>query len=95
MSQFDPSGDIATQLDLILNRGIVFEDNVLGGFVEFTSTGEVQEIEHNLGFTPNGFVIILKTANMDIWATTLSSWNSVTLFLNTNASSQTVRLFVL
>lgn len=92
--RFDPDGDIPFQLDIILNGGVSVDEHVDGAILELTTTGEVQEIQHGLGRTPLGFIVISKTAECDIWTAQLSSWNSESLFLNSSVSSVETRLVV-
>jgi hypothetical protein len=85
------------QLDRILNHGIQFEDNVRGGYVEITLTGEEQQVEHNLGYVPSGYLVILKSAEFDIWTTAdqLVKWTSTVLSLQSSVTNETARLFVM
>lgn len=93
--RYDPEGDLEFQLDTILNGGIEFGDNVRGGFLEIETTGEEQEVQHGLGYTPIGFLVIFKDAECVVWGKQLSNWNNESLFLQSNATNVTVRLFVL
>ena len=93
--RFDSDGDLGYQLDKILNEGILLSDNMDGGLIEFTSTGNIQIIEHNLGRVPIGFDVLLIDGDSNVWAVNLASWNNLTLSLNTNVANLTVRLFVM
>lgn len=93
--RFDPNGDIPFQLEKLLNSGIGFADNLEGGFVEIETTGEEQEVQHGLGFTPSGFIIILRTDEVELWGTRLQDWDQERLFLQSSATNVTVRLFVM
>ena len=93
--RLDPSGDLAYQLDKIINGGIEFEEHIRGTFVEQILVLGENRIEHNLGYTPVGFNIILQEGQGDVWATRVSEWNSQSLWLESSVESLRVRLFVL
>lgn len=83
------------KLASILNNGITFGDNVRGGFIEVTLAGGEQEVRHDLGFEPVGFLLIWKDGLGDVYADRVTEWDKETLFLNTDATNLKVRLFVL
>jgi hypothetical protein len=97
MTRFHSNRDDSDyQLDLILNGGIDFADNIRGGLFEITidSTSE-QTLVHDLGFVPSGFIVILTTSEITLWASRLEDWTQDRLFFQSSATSQTVRLFVM
>lgn len=83
------------KLDKILNNGIDFGDNVDGGFVEVTTNGGEQEVQHGLGHVPIGFFVILKDGAGDVYSTRVKEWTKDSLFLRSSAPNLMVRLFVL
>lgn len=93
--RFDPSGDVPFQLGQILNGGVEFDEHMRGTFVEVTLVEGEQELHHNLGYTPVGFILIMKKSSGDVWATRQRDWNSESLWLESDAESLEVRLFVL
>lgn len=93
--RYDPSKDKDFQLEKILNKGIEFQDNVRGGFVEFVTKGGLEEIHHNLGYIPIGTITILMNGPVILYAENVTQWTTTTLFLRSNASNVTVRLFVM
>ena len=92
--KFRRGGDVEHQLDLMLNNGLTFVDNVDGGMFEITTTGDVQELTHNLGYVPSGFIVLFISGEAMVWGENLESWTTSRLFLNANAANLRVRLFV-
>ena len=93
--RFDPAGDIGYQLGLLLDGGIEFGQHIRGGHVEVTLVGAETRVEHNLGYTPSGYILLRKDAEGDVWATRITEWDSVSLYLATSVTSLEVRLYVL
>jgi hypothetical protein len=57
--------ELERQVADIFNNGIVFEDNVHGGFVTITlssSLNEEKEIVHGLGHIPVGYIVLQQSA---------------------------------
>jgi hypothetical protein len=93
--RFYPDQEHGFQLTKMLNEGLELGDNFRGAFLEITTAGGVQEVQHNLGYTPIGFLLILKNGEGDIWSARVEEWNSVSLFLVSNVPNLVVRLFVM
>lgn len=93
--RFYPEADQKHQLNLLFNKGLDFNDNLRGGFVEFVTTGGSETIRHNLGFVPIGWIMIYNDALVSLYAEDVESWTTESLFLQSNAASVTVRLFVM
>lgn len=58
MTTFDPAGDLELQLSQMLNKGLLVQDNFNWGIVETALVAGENEIQHGLGFVPNGYIII-------------------------------------
>ena len=56
--RFYPEGNLAFQLDRMLNRGLTFVDNISGALLSIELTGEEQTISHRLGRVPIGFLVL-------------------------------------
>jgi len=93
--KFDPAGDIGYQLGVLLDGNVELGQQIRGGHVEVTLVGAETRVEHNLGYTPSGYLILRKDGTGDVWATKITEWDSVSLYLATDATSLVVRLFVL
>ena len=99
--RFRKDGDLLFQLDKILNKGVGLSDNISGGLVTFTTTGDVQEISHSLGYRPIGFLVLLVddpsngAGPYSVWSVRNSEWTSEKLYCKSNAANLKVRLFVL
>lgn len=93
--RFDPTGDISFQLSKLLNGELEFGTNIRGSFVEFVTTGDVQEVQHNLGYVPNGFIIIFQNGEGDVWSSDLESWTTSTVLLQSSVPNLTIRAIVL
>ena len=93
--RYNPELELEFQLTQILNDGIEFGDNIRGGLLEIETTAAEQRIIHNLGFTPVGFIVIMREGQVDVWASNLLSWTKDVIFLTSDVASVTVRLFVL
>ena len=88
-------GQLDFQLDQILNGGLTLGDNHRGALLELTLQMGENEIQHNLGYTPIGFILISKNGPGDVWSGNLSNWTRTTLLLESSVENLTVRLFVL
>ncbi len=95
MTRFNPSGDISSQLDLLLNEGLELNDNFRGALLEVTLDAGENTIQHGLGFIPQGFLVIFKEKEGDIFGSRVSEWTEEQLFLQSSVESQAVRLCVL
>ena len=96
--RFNPEGPLPSQLDRILNRGITFDQNLAGGFVEIETpavAGTSLPVTHNLGHIPIGFLVIRKEGAGDIYAADVTSWTKEILYLASDATNLTARLFVM
>ena len=93
--RYDSEGDQEFQLDKILNKGIVVEDNLDWAILEIALTSGENTIQHGLGRVPYGYIVIYKEDNTDINGSSLSSWTTEQLFLTSSAANPKVRLFVL
>jgi hypothetical protein len=93
--RFDPAGDIGYQLGILLDGGVEFGQHIRGGHVEVTLDGAETRVEHNLGYTPSGYFLMRKDGQGDVWATRITDWDSVSLYLATDVTNLGVRLYVL
>jgi len=80
----DNLANIISELQTDVNSGRVIEDITL-------SSGSVTEVGHTLGRTPQGFIVVRKDANADVWES--SSPDNVSFFL-TSDTSVTISIFV-
>jgi hypothetical protein len=99
--RFMPDGDIKYQLNLMLNEGLVFGDNIRGGFLEFETTGDVQEIRHGLNTVPPGFILISLNDDssgegpFSLWSVNMKNWTKELIYVRANSAGLTARIFVL
>ena len=93
--RFFPNRDTEYQLDKILNRGLTFTDNHQGVIINVDLEFGVNRVQHSLGFTPIGYIILIKQNEGDIYGTETDKWNEEILFLVSSAQSQRARLFVM
>ena len=92
---YEIDGDLEFQLDKILNRGLVVEDNFNWAILEVVLVSGENTIQHGLGRVPNGYIVIYTDSAVTITGSSLSSWTIEQLFLTSSAASPKVRLFVL
>lgn len=93
--RFFPHQDTEYQLDRLLNRGLTLVDNHQGVVLNVDLELGVNEIHHSLGFTPIGYIILVKQNEGDIYGTETDKWNEEILFLVSSVASQRVRLYVM
>lgn len=92
--RFHPGGDTELQLDSLLNEGLGFRDNFRGAILEVDLDEGKNEIQHGLGFTPIGYIVLYKRENGDIFGTEADQWTAEKLFLKSSVTNQRARLLV-
>jgi hypothetical protein len=93
--RYFPEGDLDYQLNQLLNGGLTLYDNMRGVIVDVDLEFGVNEIQHGLGHTPIGYLVLVKQNEGDIYGTETTTWTSEILFLVSSAQSQKARLFVM
>lgn len=83
------------QLDQLLNEGLELGDNVRGGILEIDLVVGENEVQHGLGFVPQGYIVLYSEESDLPYGSRVDEWNSERLFLRSNVTNQRVRLFVL
>ena len=56
--RFDPTGDVAFQLESLLNEGLELNDNFRGGLLETDLVIGDNTVQHGLGFIPIGYIVL-------------------------------------
>jgi hypothetical protein len=96
MSRFEQEGDIPFQLNLLLNEGLELQDNFRGALLEIENVLAAENtVQHGLGFIPTGYIILYSEDPAIFSGARIEDWTIETIFLNSSATSQRVRLFVL
>ena len=93
--RYDSEGDKEFQLDKLLNKGLVVEDNFDWAILEVALVSGENTIQHGLDRIPNGYIVIFTEAVVTITGSSISSWTTEQLLLTSSAASPRVRLFVL
>lgn len=95
MPRFNPEGNTNYQLNLLLNEGLELSDNFRGALLEVTLDSGENEVRHELGFQPIGYILLYKDLEGDIYGSRVTEWTKTILYLSSSVPSQKVRLFVL
>jgi hypothetical protein len=93
--RFQPEGDLNYQLNQLLNGGLTLYDNLRGAILNVTLVEGFNEVRHGLGYTPLGYLVLVKQNEGDIYGTETEKWDKEILCLVSSAPSQKVRLFVM
>lgn len=93
---FNAVQNFAKNIVSILNRGIIFDDNVDCRRVTFTSSATPDAentVAHDLGKVPTGYIIysLNKAAVVYLGTTT---WTSSNIYLKVNVASVAVKIIV-
>jgi hypothetical protein len=95
MMRYVPEGDLEYQLQMMLNKGLTFVDNMDTVMLDVELDEGVNTVQHGLGRVPVGYIVVLKQNPGDIFGTETNSWTSESLLLLSNVTSQRARLIVL
>ena len=93
--KYDPEGDKDFQLEKILNEGIELGENVRGAMLEVSLVAGENTVSHSLGVTPIGYQILYSENEAIIYGSRVAEWTTENIFLVSNVTSPTVRLFVM
>jgi len=93
--KYESEGDQEFQLDKILNQGLEFPDNNRGASLEVSLVAGENTILHSLGFVPIGYQVIYSENEAIIYGSRVAEWTKEEIFLVSNVTSPTVRLFVM
>jgi len=93
--RYSPEGDLDYQLSLLLNGGLTLYDNMRGAILDVDLVEGVNEVRHGLGFTPLGYLVLVKQNEGEIYGTETDKWTDEILFLVSSALNQKVRLYVM
>lgn len=83
-------------MNAILNRGILFGDNVDAVSVEFTSNVSANtedEVAHTLGKVPTGYLVYYKSKAGDVYASG-TAWTKSNIYLKTSVTAVGLKLWV-
>ena len=93
--RYQPEGDMDYQLNGLLNGGLTFYDNMRGAILDVDLVEGFNEVRHGLGFTPMGYLVLVKQNEGDIYGTETEKWTNEILCLVSSAPNQKVRLYVM
>ena len=81
-----------SKLPTILNGQITFGDNIRSSSVltvTFDSASQVVGVTHNLGYTPEGYLVVYQSAAVIVYAADYGAypWNNSQIFLTANGAA--------
>jgi len=93
---YQTTQDFTTQAIKILNRGIIFTDNVDCRSLSFTSSATPDAsntVAHTLGKIPIGYIVVYKDKTGDLYDGG-TTWTTTNIYLKSNVASVAFRIIV-
>lgn len=91
---FVPNQDTDAQLARLLNRGLTFQDNVRCAILEVELEFGMTTIQHGLGFTPLGYIVIWQSDSGAIYGGPTNLWTNQAIVISSDVA-QDARIIVL
>ena len=86
--------DTDAQLQRLLNRGLTFQDNVRCAILEVELDFGHTTIQHGLGFTPLGYIVIWQSGPEAIYGGPVNLWDEQSMVISSDAA-QDARIIVI
>lgn len=93
---YQTTQDFVTQVIKILNRGIVFKDNVNCRTISYTSNGSANTedgITHTLGKVPTGYIVVSQNKAGVVYNGS-STWTTTTIYLKNSVATVAVTIII-